>query len=342
MKRASLKIPASSLFSLLFTMTLHGSSAWGADVTTIKFATIAPEGSTWMSIVHEYDSYVKEHTGGRTKFVWYAGGVMGDEPEMVTKIKQGKIDGGVLSGLGLGQLVPEVRVLELPLMFKSTDEVDYVLNKLDKTFRKLFEDKGYILLGWSEQGFIYAFTNKPIRKMEDFTGIKMWVWAGDTMAKVIFDSFGYFTPIPIPVPDVFSALQSGKIDAFYNTPLGVAALQWYTRAKYMLNVPIVFAIGAFIINKKTFDAFPPDVKLALIGGGREVFPKITASVRKDNAVLLASLPSKGVEIVTPEPDFKEKLRVKISPVYGKLSKQFYPDWLFTGVWQSISEYRRTH
>src|SRR5574341_2008034 len=84
----------------------------GDTAVTIKIATIAPEGSTWMDIAHEYEAFVRDHTGGKVRFVWYTGGVMGDDPEVVRKIKLGQLQAGGFTGLGLGEIVPDVRVLE--------------------------------------------------------------------------------------------------------------------------------------------------------------------------------------------------------------------------------------
>jgi TRAP-type C4-dicarboxylate transport system substrate-binding protein len=50
-----------------------------AQQYSIKFATIAPEGSTWMNIMKEYDAAIRKESGGRIGFKIYSGGVQGDE-----------------------------------------------------------------------------------------------------------------------------------------------------------------------------------------------------------------------------------------------------------------------
>lgn len=309
------------------------------NVVTIKIATVAPEGSAWMDIAHEYEAAVKKLSGGRVKFVWFTGGVMGDEPEMVRKIKLGQLQGGAFSGMGLGKIVPAVRVLELPLLFKNYDEVDYVLGKLDKTFRKLFEDRGYVLAGWGEQGFIYVFTNKPVYRIEDLNGVKMWVWAGDTFAKTIFDSIGYLTPVPIALPEVLTSLETGLINAFYNPPLGAVALQWYLHVKYMLTVPITYGTGAVVLDKKTFDTYPADIRNVLMDEARKVFPKLLVATRRDNAQFIKNFPKQGVELIDPDPKLVEDLQKKMEIAYKNLTGEFVPEWLLTGVRQALYEVR---
>jgi len=327
------------VFFLLTSIGASGEVTKEQKPIVVKIATIAPEGSTWMDIIDEYESYVKERTGGKVKFIVYAGGVLGDEPEMVRKIKLGQIHGGGFSGMGLGKIVPEVRVLEVPMMFRNYEEVDYILHKLDGTLRKLFDDRGFVLLGWAEQGFLYLFTNKPVHKFEDLAGVKVWVWAGDNFARIIFDSIGYLTPIPIAVPEVLQSLQTGLINAFYNSPLGAVALQWYPHVKYMISIPITYATGAVVIEKKIFVTFPPDLKKALIDGGKIFFPKLISSVRKDNAQFLKSFPKQGIEFIDPDPGLEQELREKFEIAHQRLIGEFYPEWLLTGVKRSLYELR---
>ncbi len=307
---------------------------------TIKIATLVPEGSLSMDIAHEYEAYVKKETAGGVKFIWYTSGVMGDEPEVVRKIMSGQLDAGLLSGVGLGWIVPEVRVLELPLLFNNYDEVDHVLAKLDNTFRKLFEDKGIVLLGWGEQGFIYLFTNTPLRTAADLKEITLWVWQGDSFAETIFESIGLFITNPIPVTKVLSSLQSGVIDAFYNTPIGAVALQWYPYVKYIMTRTMNYGTGALIMRKKSFIGYPAKVREALIGGEKKILSKFLPLVRRDNAVVLASFPKKGIKFVTPDPTLEKIVREKVEIAEIALSKKFYPDWLLRGVKQTLENYRR--
>lgn len=241
--------------------------------------------------------------------------------------------------MGLGKLVPEVRVLELPLLFKNYDEVDYVREKLSGTFKKLFEDKGFVLLGWGEQGFINVFTNKPVRSFNDLSGIKIWVWAGDNFARTIFDTLDIMTPIPIGVTEVLTALQTGMINAFYNTPLGAVALQWHSYVKYVVNVPFTYGTGAIVAEKKFFDTLPSDIKDVLLEGGKTVFPKLLTSARRDNAQFLESFPHQGITLVDPDKGMEDELRAKMELAYKKLTGEFYPDWLLSGVRRALTEYR---
>jgi TRAP-type C4-dicarboxylate transport system substrate-binding protein len=104
----------------------------------IKFATLAPEGSTWMKTMRSIDDEVRRRTDNRLGFKFYPGGVQGDEKDVLRKIRNGQLHGGGFTGFGLGSVVSEVRVQELPFMFESLEELDYLREQTDPYFWKAF------------------------------------------------------------------------------------------------------------------------------------------------------------------------------------------------------------
>jgi len=331
------------LLSVLFVaslMLVTRSSGEQESTHIVKLATLAPEGTTWMKIAHEFADYVEKKLNGRVKFKWYTGGVLGDEPDMIRKIQLGQIQGAGFSGMGLGRIVPEVRVLELPLLFKSYDEIDYVLKKLDKPFSELFEKHGYKLMGWAEQGFIYVFLNKEVKSFDDLNGVKMWVWSGDNFAMEIFKSIEVIKPIPIAVPEVLVSLQTKLIDAFYNTPVGAAGLQWYPYVKYYVDLPFTYGTGAVIVDKKYYDSLPQEFKDATMEGASIVLPKLKELTRKDNEKILKEFQKAGMKPIKLTPEAEEQLYNKVKNAYINLTGIQYPEWLLTGVQQNLYEYRQ--
>src|SRR3954470_4376269 len=118
--------------------------------STLKIATLAPEGSAWMVAFHEWGKNVEEHTAGKVKVKFFAGGTAGDERDAVRKMRLGQLNGAAVTAIGLGLINSEVRVLELPMLIDNYGELDYVRTKLDADIRKKFEEKGYVLLAWGD------------------------------------------------------------------------------------------------------------------------------------------------------------------------------------------------
>lgn len=282
------------LLSLFLAMPLSAGPA-----KYVKFATVAPEGSTWMKVMGELNSELEKKTQGGLKFKIYAGGVSGDEKDVVKKIRAGQLHAGGFTGVGLGEIAPEVRILDSPWLFKSFEEVDFIYEEFDKELSSAVVKGGYVLLGWVEIGPVHIFSKNPIRDPEDMKKARMWVWEGDPIAEAAYKAVGV-TPIPLSVIDVLSMLQTGRIDAVYGPPMGILALQWFTRTKHVYPVPMAVAAGAVLVSKKSFDGISPDQQKILLEVCSAHLKRLNALSRKENEQALKTLTSKGLKM-SPQP-----------------------------------------
>ncbi|PIR18887.1 MAG: ABC transporter substrate-binding protein, partial [Elusimicrobia bacterium CG11_big_fil_rev_8_21_14_0_20_64_6] len=149
----------------------------------IKFATLAPEGSTWMKVLNELSKDLEKQTEGKLKFKFYAGGVAGDEKDVVKKIRIGQLHGAGFTGVGLGEVAPETRLLDAPWLFRSRTELEAVRSKYSKELNGAIEEGGFVLLGWTDLGSVYIFSKNPINSPVGMKQEKMWVWEGDPIAQ---------------------------------------------------------------------------------------------------------------------------------------------------------------
>jgi len=328
------------LHSILASLVL-ASLTVSAQQYTIKFATIAPDGTTWMNVMREYDAAVRKESGGRLGFKIYAGGVQGDEKSVLRKIRVGQLHSGGFTGVGIGEIAPKVRILDSPFLVRSEGEIDKLYQEFGKEFEQAFEEGGYVLLGWAEVGFVHVFTSAPIRRSEDLRGIKMWTWEGDPIAETAFRALG-INPIPLSFVDVMTSLQTGLIDAFYTTPYAAIALQWYARVKYMVDAPLADAAGAVLISKKFYDQLPKDLQEILLRNGRLYISKLTQASRKENKEAFNELKKRGITILTAnENDLQEYIEVgnrSRRMLIGKL----YSEELLDRVEKAVADYRRSH
>lgn len=269
-----------------------------AAQTVVKFATLAPDGSTWMKAMKQFTTETEAKTGGRVKFKIYAGGVSGDEKDVVRKIRLGQLHAGGFTGFGIGEIAPEARLLDTPFLFKNAREIDHVYKTLDADFRKIFESRGYVLLGWAEVGNVNIFSNSPVTKPEDLRNVKMWLWEGDPIAEATFQAL-HIKPIPLSITDVMTSLQTGMINGVYGSPLSVIALQWFARMKYVFALPLTNASGAVLISKKTFDSLSNEDRKAMLELGEKHFRALTLQSRKENDESVGILKKKGLVFTEP-------------------------------------------
>jgi len=279
--------------SLLVLALTGGSAVSAAETKVIKFATLAPEGTTAMKVMTQLSDELADKTHGALKFKFYAGGVQGDEQDVVKKIRIGQLQAGGFTGVGIGEIAPEARILDAPWLFRNEKEVDYVYKAFDKPLSASIERGGYVLLGWTELGWVYVFSKNPINSPEDLPAQKMWVWEGDPIAHAAYDALGV-TPISLPVIDVMSSLQTGLIDGVYGPPTYVNALQWSTRAKYIYSMPMAYSSGAVLISKKFFDSLEPELQKTLKEVSARHLHELNDLSRKENLEALATMQSQGL------------------------------------------------
>lgn len=334
------KLTIALCLMMVFAGLLPTTAAW-ARPTVIKVALVTPDGSTWTETLKEMARDVKKQTGGQVDFKIYAGGVSGGELDVLRKMRANRIHAAGFSGVGLGVVLPEVRVLEAPLLFNSYQEVDTVKEALFDEFGAAFEKKGFVLLGFAEAGFVYFFSSQPIGGADAMHSLKMWTWKGDPVAETFLKSFGIPT-YPLNLADVNTGLETGMIDSFYSPPLAAIAFQWYTRVKYMLDYPMVNSTGALLMNRQLFERLDAGQQQILRTTVKKYARKLVELTRKENAAALGELKSSGIEPVSPNAGQIAVFKANAQKTYQQNIPEIYSQALFDRVQEILNAYRRAH
>jgi TRAP-type C4-dicarboxylate transport system substrate-binding protein len=293
-----------------------------AEGTTLKIATLAPEGSVWIQTFEDLNAELKKKTGNVVQLRIYPGGVLGDEQDMVRKMYVGQIQGAVLTSAGLSGIFGEMDVFQIPFLFESYDEVDYVLGKMDPFFKKGFADRGYTLAGWSEGGFIRLMSTVPIASLDDLRKAKVWTWEDAPMAKAIFSEAGV-SAIPLSLPDVLVGLQTGLVEVVYAPPTGAIALQWFTKTKYMTDVPLIYLIGGILLKKNEFEKLSPSHRKVFMELCPKYMNQLKLAIRKENQEAIQVMVKHGVKIIRPSEDQIEGFkRVSQKAMISQTGKSF--------------------
>jgi len=335
-----------SLFTSLLAATavlLAGALATApAQAKDMKIATVAPEGTPWFKALTDFDQDLRATTGGGLGLKIYPGGVQGDEKVVLKKMKAGQIQAAALTGMGLGEITSWVRLLELPFQYRSGEEVDHVRAKLDLRLRAELEKKGFVLIAWSEVGTATLFSNKPLKGVEDVRGSKPWLWEGDPLAAATFQAFGV-NPTPLALPDVLTSLQTGLIDTVYSAPTACIGLQWFTKLKYRIDVPLTIASGGTIVQKAFYDKLALDQQKALHTIGDKMAQAVILGSRKDNEEGKKVLAEKGLETITWDAKEVEKNvvigRKVCEDLAGEGEGKLFPKALLDEVMATIAEVR---
>ena len=335
-KPAALKSFGLTLLILLF-LALPVSGAQKA--TVIKIATLVPDGSSWVKALTAINSEIQEKTNQAVRFKIYAGGVLGDEKDMIRKMHIGQIHGAVLTSAGLSTLVKDMDVFQIPFLFENYEEVDFIANKMEPYFKKEFDKKGYVLAGWSEGGFIHLLSTTPVATVDDLKKVKVWSWADAPMAKAIFDE-AQVSAIPLSVPDVLVGLQTGLVDVVYAPPSGAIALQWFTKTKYINDIPLSYLIGAVILKKTVFKNLSPDDQTQILESFQNHLEKLKLIIRKDNEEAIAVMQKHGVKLIQTSPDQVAQFKNLSDKAMQKLTGKSFSEKIKNEVISNLETFRK--
>jgi len=327
----AIKILALAMLALLFNS--------GATARTLKFATLAPAGTTWMNEMMAGADRIEQRTDGRVKMKFYPGGVMGNDQSVHRKIKIGQLHGGAFSQSGLASVDPSVQVMGLPMLFRNLEEVDYVRERIDPVIKRMMEAAGFEILGISGGGFARVLSKQPIRNLEELAASKVWVPEGDKVGLVAFRALG-ITPISLPISDVFTGLQTGLIETVPVNPTSAIAFQWHSSTSYMTDVPILYLTGTLALTRKEFDKLSAEDQAVLLEEMSVVFKRLDELNRIDNEAAIVALKQHGIEFVLPSPGeieiWREKSREAID---NMVSSGVMPADLVAQVRALLKEFR---
>lgn len=324
---------------LLFLFLFPSKTFASERALVIKFATIAPDGSTWVKKMKDMDKRLREKSKGQLAFNLYPGGIAGDELDVLRKILSGQLHCSAFSGVGINQILPMARILDLPFLFRNDQEADQVRKELLDFFSEHFRQKGFELLAWAEIGNVYLFSKKPVHRVSNLIGLKIWSWSGDPVSKETFATMGT-NPITLSVTDVMTALNTGMIDTFYAPPLGALSLQWHTQVKYMTSLPVANATGAILMSTKYFNLINKELSNLIKEELEYTMADLTSDMRKQATESIRLIRESGLEI-TPMPsgaDLAAFYKIH-DQVASDLSGQLYPKELLDRVYGILKKVR---
>jgi TRAP-type C4-dicarboxylate transport system substrate-binding protein len=329
------------LCALAAAATLAAPRVANADPVQLRIASLAPSGSPWMQVLDKAAAESNTKTNGRITLKYFEGGQQGDEPDFVRKINLGQLDGAAVTAIGLSMIDQSIRVLELPMMFKSPEELDYVADKLWPYFQKKFEAKGFKLNDRGEVGWVYFMSKNKLETLADLKAQKTWLWGDDAIVNAVYKKLG-MNGVPLGVPEVDPALTSNKINACYSSPVAAVALQWSSKVKYMTSMPMTFSIGATVLSVKAYQKLAPEDAKLLEDISKANAKKLRKTIRKANEDAKASMIRQGVTVVqTPQATVDEFTKAS-QELWQELVGKVYSKDELKMVLDARDEYRKKH
>lgn len=309
-----------------------------AAAQVVKMATLAPEGSPYQLILKEMGERWKALSGGKVELRLYPGSVAGDDADVVRKMRLGTLNAGLITSVGVANIDKTVYALQLPMLYRSTEEVDYVLSKMGPKIEAALEAKGFVVLHWADAGWVRFFTKTPVTVPDQLKALKLFAWAGDTDAIEIWKQAG-FNSVPLPSTEISTALQTGLVNALPTTPQAAALLQWYTHAPNMTDVKWALLLGASLVTKSTWEKLPAELRPALMKAAREAGDKLRAESAAAGVRDVEVMKKRGLKVVPVDAATEAAWRQLVEGAYPKIRGKVIPAEAFDEARKHLADFR---
>jgi len=323
---------------LITCLTVFNITSFAAD-KPLRIGTLAPKNSLYHRQLLEIGESWRAAQGSNAKYVVFPDGSQGGETELARRMRIGQLQGALLSIVGLSEIEPSIKALQnIPLLFKTWDEVDYVREKMRPSMEKKFLDKGFIVLAWGDAGWIRFFSKDQAVKPDDFKKMKFFSFAGEGEQQEIMKSLGY-VPVPLETADILPSIQTGMIQVVPSTPYFALATQVYSTASNMLEINWAPVVGAMVITQKAWDDMSPAGQQALRTAGEKAGVHIRTKARQEVEEAVDAMKKRGLVVNRPTPDQMREWNLLAEKLYPRIRGTLVPAETFDEVLRHLKEYR---
>jgi TRAP-type transport system periplasmic protein len=310
-----------------------------SQVAQLRIASVVPKNSPYHQSLLELGEAWRAAQGPGARFTVFTDGSQGGEAEIVRRMRIGQLQGGLMSVVGLRDIEPSIAALQnLPLLFRSWEEIDYVRDKMRAGMEKRFLDRGFVVIGWGDAGWVRFSSKEPALRPDDFKGRKFFAWGSEPEQQSIMKSLGY-TPVPLETGDALAAIQTGMIDVLPSTPYFALASQVFGTAKHMLDINWAPIVGALVVTQKSWAAMTPAAQDALRKAGEKAGMAMRSQARKEVDESVAAMQKRGLTVNRPNEAQMREWNALAEQLYPRIRGAMVPADTFDEVFVHLKAYR---
>jgi TRAP-type C4-dicarboxylate transport system substrate-binding protein len=265
----------------------------------IRMATLVPDGSIWDKNLKLMASEWTKLSGGRVAVNIFPSGALGDEPEVVRRMRFDNPQAAALTVVGLSEIDDAFNVFSMPFFFESYEELYAVIGRMAPTLSQRLDQKNLVLVAWGHGGWAQVFTTKPVKTLADLKQIKLFTSAGDERMVQWYKTNG-FQPRALAMTDILTGLTSGMIEGLPAPPTAANAFQWFRQTKYMLDVGIAPVVGAVVVTKKTWGAIGEADRAKFLETAKTMESRLEVEIPKQDSASIEEMKKRGLVVTTAE------------------------------------------
>ena len=327
------------LFPGLFCIAILAAGDIFAADKQLRIGTLAPKNSLYHRQLMELGEVWRSAQGGNAKYLVFPDGSQGGEAELARRMRIGQLQGALLSVVGLREIEPSIAALQnLPLLFRSWEEVDYVREKLRPAMEKRFFDKGFVVLAWGDAGWVRFFSKEAAARPDDYRKMKFFAWGSETEQQEIMKGLGY-TPVPLETSDILPSIQTGMINVVPSTPYFALASQIYNTAPNMLEINWAPIVGALVVTRKAWDEMTPPMQDAVRAAGEKAGLQIRAKARQEVDEAVDAMKKRGLVVNRPNAEQMREWNELADKLYPRIRGRMVPAETFDEVFAHLKVFR---
>jgi len=327
------------LVASLLGLSLLGAGSATAAEKQLRIGTLAPKNSLYHQQLQEIGEVWRAAQGGNAKYLIYPDGSQGGEAELARRMRIGQLQGALISVVGLREIESSISALQnLPMLFKSWEEVDYVREKMRPAMEKKFFDKGFVVLGWGDSGWVRFFSKEAAFRPSDYKKMRFFAWGSESEQQEIMKSLGY-TPVPLETSDILPAIQTGMITVVPSTPYFALASQIYSTAPNMLEINWAPIVGAMVVTKKAWDEMSPTVQAAVRAAGDKAGLQMRTKARQEVDEAVTAMKKRGLVVNRPNPEQMREWNELAEKLYPRIRGTMVPAETFDEVFAHLKAFR---
>jgi TRAP-type C4-dicarboxylate transport system substrate-binding protein len=306
--------------------------------TTIKLATLAPEGTVWYRAVRDLADSWSQISDGEVKVKIYPGGVVGNETAIIRKMRIGQLQAGAITSVGLGDIESSPMVTQSPMLIRSYAELDHVMERMSPKFEALLLEKGFVVLNWSDAGWMHLFTKGPLLVPAEAGKFKMFAFEGDPHIIDAYRAAG-LRPVVLAATDVLPSLQSGLLSGFPTTPLAALSQQWFALAPNMLDMPWAPLLAATVIKRETWESLPEEYRAPFLKAARKAGLEARREVRRQDRKAVQVMQKYGLKVHALPEGAQEQWQQAAARAWSVIRKDMVGEAIFSEVQAHLQEFR---
>lgn len=310
-----------------------------AGTINLRLGTLAPRGTSYHKSLIQMGEKWRQISDGTVRVTIFPGGAQGSEADTVGLMQTGNLDAALLTAVGLSDIEPAVTALQsMPMAFRTLEEVDYVATNLRPLLEQRLLAKGYVVLFWSDSGWVHFFTKSPILRPDDLRKLKIFSWAGNTHEYDLWKSSG-FNPVALETAGIAQGLLSDTINAVPMPPFFALVGQLDLQTKYMLELNWAPLVGAAVVRQKSWERIPADKRQAMLKVATDTGKQVKADARAESQAAITAMTKRGLVVKKMTPEAEEEWRTVVGKAQDKIRGRVVPAEMFDEAQRLLKQFR---